>query len=553
LTAAVLALCLAAGASAQTYTVLHEFGDPEDAIGMSPEKGVVDGESPVGGVVSDGVKLFGITEQGGAEDGGIIYSMNLDGSGYVILHSFDEFDYPTAGLALANGVLYGTTERGGTADMGMIYSINTDGSTKAGAPPSFTVLYNFPAGAWGYLYPSPLIVSEGTLYGQLMRDPADPDPDKWGIVYSIRTDGTGYTVLTSFLGSPEDGEEPWGRLLLEDGILYGATMYGGKYYVDAGTLFSLPVGGGTHTNLHDFSGTDGYQPTGGLVSDGSRLYGSTSSYEGFADSTGRRGVGFGYGTTGTVFAVDKNGANFTTLHTFDTDTTVASPGKGTSLYDYLGTGLARDGNTLYGTTFSVAIATMAKSSLPIDMGTIFAMNTDGTGYTELYHFDGIIDGAGSGPVGTLRIQNGTLYGTTLGGGANNVGVVYAYSIPPTPPIDVTANKTVFFTTDWLAIRANISVISTPCIPFVRIILPSGEALYCVQGQGLTSIPTPFLGSLTPVTVSAPITDYPILDGQFSAAAGTYYLEGGAIDATQTIDLNNPVYVGTVDRETLIVQ
>ena len=54
---AALALCLTAGAFAQTYTVLHEFGTPEDVTGLSFTPGDDDGQSPVGGVVSDGAKL----------------------------------------------------------------------------------------------------------------------------------------------------------------------------------------------------------------------------------------------------------------------------------------------------------------------------------------------------------------------------------------------------------------------------------------------------------------------------------------------------------------
>ncbi len=35
--------------------------------------------------------------------------------------------------------------------------------------------------------------------------------------------------------------------------------------------------------------------------------------------------------------------------------------------------------------------------------------------------------------------------------------------------------------------------------------------------------------------------------------GTYILEGGAVDATQTTSVDNLIYFGTVDRETLTVR
>jgi uncharacterized repeat protein (TIGR03803 family) len=534
---AAVALCLAAGAFAQTYTVLHEFGVVPD-----------DGYSAHGGPVSDGVKLYGLTFDGGTDDGGVIYSMNLDGSGYAILHSFDLDDDPTPGLALANGVLYGTTEQGGADDMGMIYSIKTDGS-------DFIALYSFPAGPWGNLYPSPVIASGDTLYGQLMhdpsiipppRDPAIPGPSDWGVVYSITTAGTGFTVLTNFVGSPDDGEDPVGKLLLEDGALYGATMYGGTYYVDAGTLYSLPVAGGAHAILHNFSGNDGFGPMGALVSDGSRLYGMTStatySY-------------YGYGGAGSVFAIDKNGSNFKTLHTFNSGSGT-TPGKGRPYSDYLSNGLARDGNRLFGATFSIGIA--ATRSIPlltdVDMGTLFSINTDTGGFSELYRFDGLIGGTGSGPLGIPLILNGTLYGTTLGGGAEDDGVVYSFTIPPAPPIDLTPNKTAFFSTDYIAVRADVAAIATPCLPVVRIVRPGGGAYYVVQGQGITEAPTPFLGSLTPVTVPAPIYDYPVYDGQFRGMpTGSYLLQGFAVDATQPFDPLNPALVGSMDSQTLVIQ
>ena len=57
-----------------------------------------------------------------------------------------------------------------------------------------------------------------------------------------------------------------------------------------------------------------------------------------------------------------------------------------------------------------------------------------------------------------------------------------------------------------------------------------------------------------MTTHAPILAYPALTGDRSGiATGTYYLEGGAVDATQTTSASKLVYRGTVDRETLTVR
>ena len=124
-----------------------------------------------------------------------------------------------------------------------------------------------------------------------------------------------------------------------------------------------------------------------------------------------------------------------------------------------------------------------------------------------------------------------------------------------PPIDLTANKTTFNTTDQIGVTADVAVISIPCYPFVRIIQPDGSTIYFVDGGKIYPSVTPFLGVRAgPITVQTAITNIPLLAMPFKGIpTGTYILEGGAVDATKTTSVNNLKYVGTVDRETLIVQ
>jgi uncharacterized repeat protein (TIGR03803 family) len=79
--------------------------------------------------------------------------------------------------------------------------------------------------------------------------------------------------------------------------------------------------------------------------------------------------------------------------------------------------LERHGSLLYGTT-SGGGANYA--------GTIFQINTNGTGYKLLFQF-GSTNSAGSGPRGDLVLHHGTLYGTTYGGGTGGGGTVYSIS------------------------------------------------------------------------------------------------------------------------------
>ena len=56
---------------------------------------------------------------------------------------------------------------------------------------------------------------------------------------------------------------PWGSLTLSGSTLYGMTEYGGAN--KEGTIFSVPVTGGTPTILFSFDGTNGSHPRGGLT------------------------------------------------------------------------------------------------------------------------------------------------------------------------------------------------------------------------------------------------------------------------------------------------
>ena len=77
-------------------------------------------------------------------------------------------------------------------------------------------------------------------------------------------------------------------------------------------------------------------------------------------------------------------------------------------------GLVADTNgVLYGTTFIGGIS---------NKGTVFSIQQDGTSYTKLHDFLGA---DGGGPYAPLIIAtNGSLYGTTYGGGTSNFGTVF---------------------------------------------------------------------------------------------------------------------------------
>jgi len=117
-----------------------------------------------------------------------------------------------------------------------------------------------------------------------------------------------------------------------------------------------------------------------------------------------------YGTTeqggsanqGQVFKANPDGSGYTVLKDF-TGSDGANPDAG----------LVLSGRTLYGTT--------AGGGTNNSDGTVFAVNTDGSGFTVLKEFNG---DDGSAPYGGLILSGNTLYGTTTFGGANGFGTVF---------------------------------------------------------------------------------------------------------------------------------
>jgi uncharacterized repeat protein (TIGR03803 family) len=308
-------------------------------------------------------------------------------TGFTNLHAFTGGDgaYPQAGLILSGNTLYGTTSEMGILGFGTVFSVSTNGG-------GFTNLYNFNGVSDGGSPSAGLILSGTTLYGTANGFPCCSQ----GAVFALCTNGMGFTNLYNFTGG-NDGGNPQGGLILSGTTLYGTATEGGTN--GGGTVFSVSTNGTGFTTLHTFNiDSDGYYPFGSLILSGSNLYGTT--YMG-----GTNGVG-------TVFSVSTNGTGFTILHTF----TGGSDG------GYPEAGLILSGNTLYGT----AVGGGANSG-----GTVFAVNTDGTGFANLYNFTANPGGTyGSNSDGTLPrddliLSGNTLYGTTYGGGSWGYGTVFA--------------------------------------------------------------------------------------------------------------------------------
>jgi uncharacterized repeat protein (TIGR03803 family) len=275
-------------------------------------------------------------------------------------------------LAPANGLLFGVTTGGGTNGNGSIFTFNTNGST-------YLTIFGFPGAFNVSIAPNNLLVSGNIIYGTAQSG----GTNGVGLVYAVGTSGAGFVPLYNFGGNTNDGQYPAGALVLSGGALYGTTVFGGTN--GSGTVFKISTNGSGYSILHSFADSpDGAEPESELVSDGSNLYGTTSAG--------------GTNGNGTVFALHTNGTGFTILCSFTNSPEPTIP------YG----GLVLSNGILYGT---------GSAGGTNNNGAIFAMNTNGTGFKNLYSFSASAGNTdGESPEATLTLSGGALYGTAISGG-----------------------------------------------------------------------------------------------------------------------------------------
>ncbi len=198
-----------------TESVLHTFSDS-------------DGSQPMAGVISDSAgNLYGTTVAGGLYGYGTVFELSYNvGVGWTetVLHSFtlngNDGGAPYAGLISdPAGNLYGVTNQGGAHEGGVVFEL-----VPGGGGWTFNVLYSFTVGACGPLAHLTRDAA-GNLYGATLCGGVY----QLGSVFKL-TLANGvwtYTSLHDFSGP--DGYKPWGSVALDgSGNLYGTTLYGGN-------------------------------------------------------------------------------------------------------------------------------------------------------------------------------------------------------------------------------------------------------------------------------------------------------------------------------------
>jgi uncharacterized repeat protein (TIGR03803 family) len=351
----------------------------------------LDGAVPKGSLTYVNGLLFGrtTTVTPGSGDG-VIFHFNPSNvvATYSIDHVFtgnpDGENPRHDAMTPFNGQLFGTTLQGGTNNTGIIFSIAQNGS-------NYTAVANL-AKATGDEPHSCFVVANNTLYGMTS---AGGDHDG-GVLFSFDPSTSSYQPLYSFRQST--GNEPHGRLTLDPNgtTLYGMTRKGGSS--GFGVVFSVDTSGNNYQVLHDFAGgnSDGATSDHGyVVQSGNWLYGMTTNG--------------GPSNNGVIFALTTDGKTFTLLHTFG-----ATSHDGKNPYG----SLLLVGNQLYGTTANGG---------DYGMGTVFVINTDGSGYARLHSF-GSTKHDGAKPIDNVILVNGALFGMTTEGGTYDQGSIFKVSL-----------------------------------------------------------------------------------------------------------------------------
>ena len=411
-----------------------------------------DASSPSGSLMLAGNgKLYGMTTSGGVNNLGVLFSFDPSLNTYAKLHDFDDINgaNPSFGNLLegASNVLYGMTNSGGIDSLGVLFSYNILSTT-------FSKLIDFDGATKGASpYGSMRVANNGKLYGMTSAGGAFD----LGVAFSYDPGSSTFTKLVDFNGKL-NGSNPWADMMqAANGKLYGMTNAGGSgigYYGSTGVLFSYDIATDTYAKRFDFNvGFDGNSPAGKMTrATNGKLYGTSNGgsigygvlfslntttnayskehefdFTNGADPTGslvQASNGKFYGT-----ATGGGANNFGVLFSFDPSSNTYA--KLVDFNDSLNGSLANGGLIQAGNGLLYGMTNAGGDS---SYGVLYSFDPSSNNYVKLLDFDG--RAKGSKPLGSLvQASNGKLFGLTSTGGiydnssvpgAVGTGVLFSY-------------------------------------------------------------------------------------------------------------------------------
>lgn len=444
------------------------------------------GSVPTGNLVrgSDGA-VYGTSAPTTAASGGLIYRATADGTSITTIHQLDkatEGQTPQAGLLIgSDGKFYGTTKfgiTGTTSTTGTIFRLNQDGT-------GFEVLYRFDAYTESNAASSPKN-TKGAYPGSELSEGADGmlygvtgagGTNGTGVVFRIQKNGTGFQVLHTFaaiVGRNVAKVVKSGTATATAGttVSTGSNQTVGTIPFDAShTIMTVRVVSPTtgikvRLKVEDAANSAHSVETEAtttkanawetLTFDFANPVSGTPALD-FANTYNKLSIYFDYGTTGST-------AGSKTYY-FDDVTLVNGPGTFLPItfdasgvtYTLTGFGGAEsstlttdpldlvlrntDGMSANGPLVQVAsdgkwYGTTSAGGAD-GKGTVFRLNTDGTGFEVLHTFSAtttntttnlITNTDGTTPLaGVIDLNDGYVYGVTSAAGNKGYGTIYRIS------------------------------------------------------------------------------------------------------------------------------
>jgi uncharacterized repeat protein (TIGR03803 family) len=313
-------LTSAGGDSTQGAIIsLNPANDSESLVYSFP--GGPGGSIPAGSLVYDPANnlFYGMTEEGGANNMGTIFSFNPANGKVLIVWSFagraSDGSYPYSSLIYSsnNGLLYGLTSGGGQSNIGAIFSFNPTTGLDS-------LLYSFQTGTDGENPAADLVYNAaqsafyGTTYGG--------GPDEEGTIFSFYPANDSESIAYSFNSSNHDGNGPQGDLALYpvNGNYYLMSNSGGQS--DNGAIIGFDPVSDSEWVAYSFSGepTDGSEPYANMT-----YIASTGLFYGMTEQGGSH-------NEGTIFSFNPTTGLDSILWNFGTQYDGNNP-RGSLLYD----------------------------------------------------------------------------------------------------------------------------------------------------------------------------------------------------------------------------
>jgi uncharacterized repeat protein (TIGR03803 family) len=249
-------------------TPIYNFTGPTDAAGG-------------GALVSDEAgNLYGVSASGGAQQQGAVFQLTptIGGWSENLLYSFtggNDGGFPTTVIVGNDGHLYGMTENGGASGGGVVFQL-----TRSGNGWTESVLYNIPAAEYIGSNPHSLIQdSSGNLYG--IYEYLGCCASATGRIFMLSPSNGNWVYTELHHGNDQlDGDDLFPNMTLDAaGNLLGTeTAYSGcMNTVDFAYIFELTRGDGWQYSTPLSWGNTYWAPSGSLAMDTSgNLYGTTA-------------------------------------------------------------------------------------------------------------------------------------------------------------------------------------------------------------------------------------------------------------------------------------